>query len=154
VVSAVAARLVAAGRAVQTAEGLAHPSAGVLDARREESAARVLKALAADPFSPPTLGALLEQQGGERRDLVQVLDVLVRRGDAVRVKSDIYFTSRAVDDARDRVLSTLEESGSISLAELRDQLACGRRNAQALLEHFDGEGLTRRDGDVRVARRR
>jgi len=154
VVAAVAARLVAAGRAVQTAEGLAHPSAGVLDARREESAARVLKALAADPFSPPTLGALLEQQGGERRDLVQVLDVLVRRGDAVRVKSDIYFTSRAVDDARDRVLSTLEESGSISLAELRDQLACGRRNAQALLEHFDGEGLTRRDGDVRVARRR
>ena len=31
---------------------------------------------------------------------------------------------------------------------------CGRRNAQALLEYFDREGLTLRRGDVRVARRR
>jgi len=154
VVAAAAARLVADGRAVQTDEGLAHPSAGVLDAAREDLATRVLAALSADPFSPPTTGALLEKLGGGRRDLVQVLDVLVRRGEAVRVKGDIYFTSGAVDEARERAMAALEENGSISLAGFRDLLSCGRRNAQALLEHFDGEGLTRRDGDVRVARRR
>ncbi|MBE0528059.1 MAG: SelB C-terminal domain-containing protein, partial [Thermoleophilia bacterium] len=36
----------------------------------------------------------------------------------------------------------------------RDAVGCGRRNAQALLELFDREGLTLRRGDVRIARRR
>jgi len=40
------------------------------------------------------------------------------------------------------------------LAEFRDLVDTGRRNAQALLESFDREGLTRRRGDVRVPRTR
>ena len=42
----------------------------------------------------------------------------------------------------------------MALAGYRDALVTGRRNAQALLELFDREGLTRRRGDVRVARTR
>ncbi len=42
----------------------------------------------------------------------------------------------------------------VTLAAFRDRLDCGRRNAQALLELFDREGLTLRRGDERVARRR
>jgi len=154
VVAETAARLVAAGRAVQTADGWAHPSAGALDPRREELAATVAAALAADPFSPPTLGSLLERLGGERRDISVVLDVLVRRGEAERVKEDLYFATAAVDAARERLVDYIGEHDSISLAAFRDLLDCGRRNAQALLEHFDGEGLTRRDGEQRVLRRR
>jgi len=154
VVAEVAARLVAGGRAVLTADGWAHPSAGALDPRREELAATVAGALAADPFSPPTLGSLLERLGGERRDISMVLDVLVRRGEAERVKEDLYFATSAVDAARERLVTYIGEHGSISLAAFRDLLDCGRRNAQALLEHFDGEGLTRRDGEQRILRRR
>jgi selenocysteine-specific elongation factor len=154
VVAETAARLVAGGRAVQTADGWAHPSAGALDPRREELAATVAAALAAERFSPPTLGSLLERLGGERRDISMVLDVLVRRGEAERVKEDLYFATAAVDAARERLVTYIGEHGSISLAAFRDLLDCGRRNAQALLEHFDGEGLTRRDGEQRILRRR
>ncbi|MBM3146299.1 MAG: SelB C-terminal domain-containing protein, partial [Actinobacteria bacterium] len=92
--------------------------------------------------------------GGERRDISVVLDVLVRRGEAERVKEDLYFATAAVDAARERLVDYIGEHDSISLAAFRDLLDCGRRNAQALLEHFDGEGLTRRDGEQRVLRRR
>jgi hypothetical protein len=42
----------------------------------------------------------------------------------------------------------------VKLGEFRDAVGTGRRNAQALLELFDREGLTRRQGDVRVLRGR
>lgn len=154
VVADISARLVADGRAVQTGEGLAHPSAGALDPRREALATTVDAALSEDRFSPPTLGALQERLGADRRDLATVLDVLVRRGEAVRVKEDLYFSAQSVDAARERLIEFVETHGPIALADFRDVLDCGRRNAQALLEHFDGEGLTRRDGERRVLRRR
>jgi selenocysteine-specific elongation factor len=82
-----------------------------------------------------------------------VLYVLARRGDIVRADKDLWFTTPAVDDARSRLEQQLT-AGEVTLAGFRDALACGRRNAQALLEPFDREGLTLRRGDVRVARRR
>jgi selenocysteine-specific elongation factor len=36
---------------------------------------------------------------------------------------------------------------------VRDELATSRRYAQALLEHLDGEKVTRRVGDAHVLRR-
>jgi selenocysteine-specific elongation factor len=62
--------------------------------------------------------------------------------------------SAAVDDARVTLLAMLDGGGEVTLAGFRDAVGCGRRNAQALLESFDREGLTLRRGDVRVARRR
>jgi selenocysteine-specific elongation factor len=94
-----------------------------------------------------------ENVGGEKRELLLVLDVLDRRGEAVRVKEDLWFTTAAVDEARDRLQEALAQDGAVTLSGYRDLLQCGRRNAQALLEHFDGEGLTRRVGEQRVARR-
>ena len=47
-----------------------------------------------------------------------------------------------------------EEDGSITLAGLRDAIGTSRRVAQALLERFDADGVTRRVGDRRVLRRR
>jgi selenocysteine-specific elongation factor len=153
VLAAVAAGLVESGRLVRTDAGLAHLSAGVLSPERERLAAVVLAALAADPFAPPTFASLQESIGGDRRELLLVLDVLARRDQTVRVKEDLWFTAGAVDAAREHLVEALARDGAVTLSGYRDLLACGRRNAQALLEHFDGEGLTRRVGEQRVARR-
>ena len=40
-----------------------------------------------------------------------------------------------------------EHGGSITLAQLRDELGTSRKFAQALLEHFDAEKVTLRRGD-------
>ena len=44
-------------------------------------------------------------------------------------------------------------TGEVTIAQLRDELGTSRKFAQALLEHFDGEKVTRRVGDEHVLRR-
>ena len=142
-------------RVVEDEGGYALEGAGgALGPAQERLAAAVLERMTREPFAPPTLAALAEQLGAERRSLTTVLEVLVRRGELVRVKEDLWFARVAVDAARERLLAALAHSGQITLAEFRDLVDTGRRNAQALLESFDREGLTRRRGDVRVPRTR
>ena len=155
VVAAALAALVAEGILVAADGGYGPAGAtGVLDAAQEELAGRLAEAVGAEPFAPPTLALLAERERLPERDLRRVLDVLARRGALVRVDKDLWFARDAVDEARARLVERLETEGRVTLAEFRDLLGCGRRNAQALLEHFDREGLTRRAGDARVARRR
>jgi selenocysteine-specific elongation factor len=151
----VVAELVQAGTVVAVEGGVALAGVGgVLAADLEDAAARALELVTADAFSPPTLAMLLEEVGLPRRDLLTLLAVLVRRGQLVRVNEDLWFSSAAVDEARERLLVALAQTPQITLADFRDLLNTGRRNAQALLEHFDGEGLTRRLGEARILRGR
>ena len=154
VIETLTAALVEGGSAVVTEGGVAAAQAGVLNEAQEAEAGRLAASVAAARFAPPTLALLVEQAGLSRRDVERLLAVLVRRGELVRVKEDLWFSAAAVDDARRLLAETLESQPQITLAEFRDALTTGRRNAQALLEHFDGEGLTRRVGEARVLRRR
>jgi selenocysteine-specific elongation factor len=146
--------MVETGELVAGEGGYAPAGAGVLGDEQAELAGVLLERLAAEPFAPPTLAVLAEGLRRPPRELGQILDVLARRGDVVRVDKDLWFSGAAVDDARDLLLGQLERAGEVTIAGFRDAAGCGRRNAQALLEYFDREGLTLRRGDVRVARRR
>ncbi len=152
-VDAVLQDLAAAGELVTGEGGYAPSGAGVLGAGQEALAAAALERLEAQPMAPPTLAVLAEGLGRPPRELTQVLDVLARRGDVVRVDKDLWFSAGAVDEAR-AALEAMLAGGGVTLAAFRDRLDCGRRNAQALLEYFDREGLTLRRGDERIARRR
>jgi selenocysteine-specific elongation factor len=145
--------LVTEGRLVAGEGGFAPAGAGVLGAGQQKLAGALLARLSEAPFAPPTLASLAEALRRPPRELTQVLDVLARRGDVVRADKDLWFIKSAVDEARHRLERQLA-AAEVTLAGFRDDLACGRRSAQALLELFDREGLTLRRGDVRVARRR
>ena len=146
--------MVAAGELVAGEGGYAPAGAGVLGDEQAALAEAILARLGAEPFAPPTLATLAEELRRPPRELGQILDVLARRGEVVRVDKDLWFATPAVDTARSVLLAQLERAGEVTLAGFRDAAGCGRRNAQALLEYFDREGLTLRRGDVRVARRR
>jgi len=147
--------LVADGLLVAAEGGYAAAGApGVLSPAQERVAAEVLALVAEAPFAPPTLITLAEKTGVAAKDLSRLLDALARRGDVVRTDKDLWFTAAAVGEARERLLAALAADGEVTLAGFRDALACGRRSAQSLLELFDREGLTRRQGDVRVPRSR
>ena len=66
-----------------------------------------------------------------------------------------YVLAAPVYEAMFRaVAQALDGGGSISAAELRDRFGTTRKYAIALLEFLDGQGITRREGDVRVWNRR
>jgi hypothetical protein len=73
---------------------------------------------------------------------------LVRLGDCYAIGADAY------EVATDVLLTECLGAGEISLARFRDLVGTGRRDAQLILERFDTDGLTRRQGDGRVLRRR
>ncbi len=147
--------LVEEGRLVAAEGGYAPAGASGVLAPAQEALAEHLRArLEAEPFAPPTLATLAEATGVAAKEIARLLDVLARRGDLVRADKDLWFVTSAVAEARERLKTALERDGQIGLADFRDLLSCGRRNAQALLEQFDREGLTRRQGDVRVRRTR
>jgi selenocysteine-specific elongation factor len=76
-------------------------------------------------------------------------------GRAVRVGRAMYAHPEALATVRARVEGVIVADGAITLARLRDELGTSRRYAQALLEHFDAERVTKRlPDDSRVLRRR
>ena len=95
-------------------------------------------------FEPPLDSEL------EKADLTALRDA----GKAVRVSRALHYHPDVLDDIRDRIIDLAgRNGGSVSLAQLRDELNTSRKFAQALLEHFDSERLTIRRDDVHVLRR-
>jgi selenocysteine-specific elongation factor len=70
-------------------------------------------------------------------------------GTAIRISGQLYAHTKVAADARAQIVALIEANGSVSLAETRDHLGTGRKSAQALLEHLDGERVTRRRPDDR-----
>jgi selenocysteine-specific elongation factor len=132
------------GRAVAVPEASPPPAAKPRPAPSAEGAEELLARLAADPFSPPPLVP------SEREAAAH----LAEGGRAVLAGRDLAFTAPAYAQAREAAVTIATERGSVTIAQLRDRLGCSRRYAQALLEAFDAEGITRRVGDERVLRRR
>jgi selenocysteine-specific elongation factor len=86
----------------------------------------------------------------EDDELVRFLEAsgrLVRLGDGYAIGAGAY------EVAKDVLLGECRAADGITLARFRDLAGTGRRDAQLLLERFDGDGLTRRVGDRRVLRR-
>jgi selenocysteine-specific elongation factor len=132
------------GRAAPKPDASPRPAAAPRPAPSAEGAEELLARLAADPFSPPPL-APAEREAAAH---------LAEAGRAVLAGRDLAFTARAYAEAREAAVAIATERGSVTIAQLRDRLGCSRRYAQALLEAFDAEGITRRIGDERVLRRR
>ena len=109
-------------------------------------AALALEARLREAWLEPPIEAELGADAAE-------LPALRRAGRAVRVGRDLHYHPDALADAERRVRALAEAHGSVTIAQLRDALGTSRKFAQGLLEHFDGEKVTRRVGDVHVLRR-
>ncbi len=76
---------------------------------------------------------------------------LLRRGDLVRIDADLVFTAHQIEELTSRIG---ELSDGFTVSEFKDHFGMARRQAIPLLEWFDKEGITRREGDGRLVRNR
>jgi selenocysteine-specific elongation factor len=112
------------------------------NAAQQARAGAFLAALEANPFSPAPDSPIEDDLLAYLEDQRQI----------VRVGDGVAFSTAAYDEMTGRIVSHLREHKSITLAEVRDMFATSRKFAQALLEHMDGQHITRRTGDTRVLR--
>jgi selenocysteine-specific elongation factor len=107
----------------------------------EPEAKRLVAALEAAPFAPPSPAELDAPPA--------IVRGLVREGLLVDLDGVILAAS-ALQAARDLVVAAMKERGSVTVADVRDVLGSSRKYVLAILARLDADGVTRRRGDDRI----
>lgn len=107
---------------------------------------RLRDALGAKPFDPPSRKELAPDP-----DSRKALRFLVETGEAVEITPDLVFNAESLKRATETILQFLREHGPATVSDMRQALGSSRRTTVPLLEYLDRTGLTRRQGDTRVA---
>lgn len=109
----------------------------------------IIKAFKAAKFSPPKYSELEEKQE-DKKSFKMIFDSLLDEGIIVKVSEDCLFLKEDYDKVKELIVNFINTNGSLTLAQLRDELNTSRKYAMALIEHFDGIKLTKRVDDKRV----
>lgn len=96
--------------------------------------------------TPPTVPELVADGAS-----ASLIDAAVRSGALVRVSSELVLTDGFVRRAE----ALVREAGDrgVTVSSVRESLGTTRKYAVPLLEYLDRNGVTRREGDLRFARR-
>jgi selenocysteine-specific elongation factor len=151
---AVTDKLAAEGVVVREESSLRLPSHTVtLSEDEQATASRLQQALDAGGLTPPEMKEIEATLGLPRKQLADLLGILESQQKVVKVTTDLYIGTPALDTARTVLIGQLSSQGEISAATFRDLLGISRKTAIPLLEYFDRIGLTLRVGDVRKLRK-
>ena len=154
VFDALLALAVEAGTAALDAGAVRHPKAAVSALAEEATAREALgPLLAAQALAPMGVTALAEEAGIDVGVARKVLTKLVAEGTVVRLGPELHFDAAAMAAARDSIETHLRANGEMLAKDARDLLGTSRKYVVPILEYFDSQGLTKREGDVRVLRK-
>lgn len=115
-----------------------------LNPEQRRQADELLSRFRREPYTTPSYKDSAAAVGEE------VLSVLIGQGELVRVSADVLFLPETYEEIVSRIRAHIAREGSITLAQARDMLNTSRKYAQAILEHLDEIGVTRRVGDERI----
>jgi selenocysteine-specific elongation factor len=114
----------------------------------------IAKAYEKGRFTPPNLKDVLADLGVTRKEVQEVLSMLLREGKLVRVTDEIFYDAAAMRALREKVAGYLRENGEMGAPEFKELTGLSRKYAIPVMEHLDKEKLTIRVGDKRVLRKR
>ena len=152
-------RMISDGVLVAEKERLQIPSGRAVPAADPPQVCAVLRVFEQAGLGPPRLEdvpALISQQQPKppvltAPELKKIIDLLVRRGDLLRIK-DLIFFRNAVSELSERLISMLKVQREISPTQFKDLVGQSRKYSIPLAEYFDAQRLTLRVGDQRRLR--
>ncbi len=128
-----------------------HPRAASTAIAEEEGArAAIVPALERAALAPGTVAELAAEIGIDAGVVRKALTKLVAEGAVVRLGPDLHFDAAAVAEARAKIVGFLREHGTMLAKDARDVTGSSRKYILPLLEYFDAQGVTKRDGDNRT----
>ena len=84
----------------------------------------------------------------------EVLEVMLKEGVLIKVKEDLYFHAKAIEDLKNRLVTFLKKEGEITTPQFKDMTGASRKYTIPLIEYFDKSQVTVRVGDNRVLRKK
>lgn len=115
---------------------------------QQAQAKKLLTRFASAPYTPPSVKECQEETGDE------VYAALLDLGELQQVSPEVVFKKETYQKLVDEVKQHLTAEKEITVAQFRDRYQTSRKYALAFLEHLDGIGVTQRDGDKRILRKR
>lgn len=103
-------------------------------------------------LTPPYFKELSKELNIDAGSAKAVLMLLVKQGEIIKVKEELFFHSRAVGALQERLVAFLKENDEITTPEFKDMTGASRKYVIPLLEYFDSRNITIRVGDSRKLR--
>ena len=136
------------GAARLEGEWVARPDHRItLDDEAQALADRISDRFRQAGLEPPDLDEVIP--AAERARAAPIVDWLLSRGVLVRVQNRRLFHGEALDDLHAKLRDYGSRQKTIDVAAFKQLAGVTRKNAIPLLEHLDGERITRRVGDRR-----
>jgi len=110
----------------------------------EKTITSVLDGMQNVRYTPPSFVELEKQLSAD------IIFALIELGHFIGLNEKTIFLKEAYQDVVTYCIETIQEQGYIDVKHLRDHFGTSRKYAIALLEYTDNEGITKRDGDVRI----
>lgn len=130
-----------------------HPSAqGAARKAEEEAAGKLAAYLKECAMTPPELKEVSGALGIDLALLRRAAARLQQDGRAYRASSELFYDGASVEAAKNALVKHFEKGGEGTVGALRDVIGVSRKYAVPLLEAFDKEGFTVREGDARRLR--
>jgi selenocysteine-specific elongation factor len=102
-------------------------------------------------FSPPKIEDVADEIKQGIQDVRKTVQLLVEQKKLVRVEEDMYFSTEAVETAKQRIIDHINGEGQGRLESVRFKylIDTTRKYALPLLDYMDRIGVTRRVGNTR-----
>jgi selenocysteine-specific elongation factor len=113
---------------------------------------RITSLLGTAPFSPPDLKRLETDAGAPKAKLTEMLRVLERQQQVIRVAADLYYLTSAVEVVKGELRRHVPPTGEVTPNLVRSLFGTSRKYTIPLLEYLDRVGVTVRRGETRRLR--
>ncbi|MBU3931208.1 MAG: SelB C-terminal domain-containing protein, partial [Proteobacteria bacterium] len=105
-------------------------------------------------LAPPTAREVLERFPDRKKEITNLIQVMTREGDLVRISEDLHFHRDALARLREDYRQLLLREVQATPASFRELTGLSRKFIIPLMEYFDMTRLTMRAGDHRILRER
>ena len=101
-------------------------------------------------LKPPTAKDLIKSAKKNKDSVVELLRLAGENGELVAVGNDLFFHSEVITDVKNKLREQIEQTGGLTMSEIRQVLDTSRKYSVPLCEYLDSVNFTKRDGDKRV----
>ena len=110
---------------------------------------KILSKLENEGFYSSNIKDFSSITGINEKELIPILKIGEMKDEIIRLTETLMFTQKNFINLKEKVVSHLKSNGSISVGEFKDLANTSRKYAVPLLEYFDKQKITFRDGNER-----
>ena len=100
-------------------------------------------------FTSSRYDELANKLGADKEKVLLLLNIAEQRGDVLRLDESLMFTRTNFFSLRERVVKFFDNESELSVSQFKDLANTSRKYAVPLLEYFDKQKITYRDGNSR-----